>query len=134
MKMNEEILLLVDLFKFYLELLVHSGIFAGAVLGGILGYLVKQGELIIKYYYIPAFLSAIFALIYLVSLLPSIQLASAIYDLGKIHNLKLIPHAWLLPTTVSLFFLVFTLMCIFICTLPRRLKRKSEFKKGSISG
>jgi hypothetical protein len=37
----EQFKMLVDLYKFYPDLIVQSGMLAGAVIGGLLGYLIK---------------------------------------------------------------------------------------------
>jgi hypothetical protein len=62
-----------------------------------------------------------------------VALAQVIYNLGDKLKLLLTPHAWLLPTGVAFFFIVFAAMSVCILYWPRLLglELKAEQVRGA---
>ena len=103
---------LVDLYKFYLGLILQANIFAFGIIGAIItllcgdasSYLTKYGLVV------PFFLCVALATIFLRSKTPARELEEAISKLGTELKTKLPPHTYLLRHAILLFGVVHILI------------------------
>lgn len=109
MEKFEEYKLLVDLYKFYLGLMVSLGSFSFAIIGAVSKFAIENGEFEKYAICLPLLFSLGLTYIYLVSIKPAKELESSLNKLGN-ENLgaELVPHAFLLVKGVQLF------LCLYI--------------------
>lgn len=119
---------LVDLFRFYLDLIIKANIFYSAVAGGIISYVLShmgpgEGSYIRFTLYIPILISVGFSLLSFIGFFQSVELHRSIQSIGKNLKLRQVTHSTLLPWVTMIifmfhFFLAITLIW-FLATMTR---------------
>lgn len=106
---------LVDLWRFYLKLMVEATTLFAAIAGGILSYVLKGDPDQIDAraaLYLPAGLGFGFAIISSLGFFQSIELRRSIRQLGRDAGVTQIVHASLLPVIVFLAFVFYSITAV----------------------
>lgn len=113
MKKFEEYKLLVDLYKFYLGLMVSLGGFSFAIIGGVSKFAIEFEEFRAYAMLLPLFFSLGLVYIYWVSIRPAKELESSLNKLGNEDlEAELVPHAFLLVRGVQLFLCLYSVVTV----------------------